>query len=66
VAPRLSRVRLSETRALYGRDVERRWLDDAWARRNVGVVTIIAMGGAGKTALLSWWRQQMPKPKPTP
>jgi hypothetical protein len=65
VTSRLSRERLSGTRGLYGRDAERAWLDDAWARRNVGVVTIIAMGGAGKTALLSWWRKRMIDHEPT-
>jgi hypothetical protein len=65
VTARLSRERLSATRGLYGRDAERAWLDHAWARRDVGVVTIIAMGGAGKTALLSWWRKQMIDHEPT-
>jgi hypothetical protein len=45
VTARLSRERLSGTRALFGRDAERVWLDHAWARRDIGVVTIIAIGG---------------------
>ena len=53
MAPRLSRERLSGATTLFGRDAERALLDQAWARRSIGLVTIIAMGGAGKTALLS-------------
>jgi hypothetical protein len=56
---------LSGATALFGRDAELAQLDHAWARRTNGVVTIIAMGGAGKTALLSSWRKRMIEGEPT-
>jgi tetratricopeptide (TPR) repeat protein len=40
---------------LFGRDAELRLLDDAWADRDTNVVTFVAWGGVGKTALVNHW-----------
>jgi tetratricopeptide (TPR) repeat protein len=44
---------------LFGRDAELRWLDEAWADSNVRVVSIVAVGGTGKSAVLNSWLEQM-------
>ena len=43
---------------LFGRDDELRWLDDAW-RDRVHLVSIVAMGGVGKSALVNAWLASM-------
>jgi tetratricopeptide (TPR) repeat protein len=44
---------------LFGRDKELAQLDAAWSDPRVHIVSIVAMGGAGKTALVDWWLKAM-------
>ncbi len=41
---------------LFGRDAELQLLDDAWENPNINIITFIASGGTGKTALVNHWR----------
>jgi hypothetical protein len=43
----------------FGREEEIGFLDDAWANRQVNVVTIVAWGGVGKSALVNHWLRRM-------
>ena len=43
---------------LIGRDRELATLDEAWADRSIRVLTLVALGGAGKTALVHHWMQR--------
>ena len=42
---------------LIGRDAELALLDEAWADRTIRVLSVVAVGGAGKTALVHHWMQ---------
>ena len=42
--------------ALFGREKEIGLLDDAWDDPKTNVVSFVAWGGVGKTALVDWWR----------
>jgi hypothetical protein len=54
-APRVSIGRLPATgRALFGREAELAWLDACW-QEGVGVASVVAFGGVGKTALVNRW-----------
>ncbi len=44
---------------LFGRDDELRLLDEAWANPSTNLVVFHALGGAGKSALVSKWLAQM-------
>ncbi len=44
---------------LVGRDVELKRLDDAWADRNTNILSLVAEGGAGKSALVNEWLKRM-------
>ncbi|MGH9855684.1 MAG: DUF4062 domain-containing protein, partial [Blastocatellia bacterium] len=46
---------------LFGRDAELKLLDDAWANPKINVVTFVAWGGVGKTALVNHWLRRMEK-----
>ena len=43
---------------LFGRDGELQLLDEAWANPNINIITFIAWGGVGKTALVNHWLKQ--------
>jgi hypothetical protein len=43
---------------LIGRDRELERLDAAWAERSIRVLSVVALGGAGKTALVHHWMQR--------
>src|SRR6185503_2563104 len=43
---------------LFGRDAELQLLDDAWANPDINIITFIAWGGVGKTALVNHWLKQ--------
>ena len=43
---------------LFGREPEVQVLDDAWAKSNVNIVSFVAWGGVGKTALVNHWIKQ--------
>ncbi len=44
---------------LVGRDAELKRLDEAWADRNTNILSLIAEGGAGKSALVNEWLKRM-------
>ena len=44
---------------LFGRDRELRQLDDAWAQKNTHVLSLVAWGGVGKSALVNHWLARM-------
>jgi tetratricopeptide (TPR) repeat protein len=44
---------------LVGRDAELKRLDDAWADRSTNILSLIAEGGAGKSALVNEWLKRM-------
>src|SRR5258706_429100 len=44
---------------LVGRDGELKRLDDAWSDRNTNILSLIAEGGAGKSALVNEWLKHM-------
>lgn len=44
---------------LFGREKELKMLDDAWANPNINIVTLVAWGGVGKTALVNSWLSRM-------
>ena len=57
---KISVARLPITgRAVFGREEDIGFLDDAWANRQVNVVTIVAWGGVGKSTLVNHWLRRM-------
>lgn len=40
---------------LFGRDAKLRLLDEAWKSPNINIITFVAWGGVGKTALVNHW-----------
>lgn len=44
---------------LFGRDDRLKELDDAWANPHVNIMTLVAWGGVGKSALVNKWLTQM-------
>jgi hypothetical protein len=44
---------------LVGRDEKLKLLDDAWADRKVNIISLIAEGGAGKSALVNEWLKRL-------
>ncbi|HEX8493833.1 MAG TPA: restriction endonuclease [Pyrinomonadaceae bacterium] len=62
--PPLSRDKISIARLptsgpdLFGRDKELQLLDDAWANPNTNIISFVAWGGVGKTALVNHWLKQ--------
>jgi hypothetical protein len=58
-ADRISIARLPVTGLdIFGREAELQLLDSAWANANTNVVTFVAWGGVGKTALVNHWLKQ--------
>src|SRR6516162_9418890 len=45
--------------AVFGRDEDVAFLNDAWANPHVNVVTIVAWAGVGKSTLVNHWLRQM-------
>src|SRR6516225_3120173 len=45
--------------AVFGREEDIGFLDDAWANQQVNVVTIVAWGGVGKSTLVNHWLRRM-------
>jgi tetratricopeptide (TPR) repeat protein len=43
---------------LFGRDAQLQLLDDAWASPDINIITFVAWGGVGKTALVNHWLKQ--------
>jgi tetratricopeptide (TPR) repeat protein len=41
---------------LFGRDAELQRLDEAWESPDTNIITFVAWGGVGKTALVNHWR----------
>jgi tetratricopeptide (TPR) repeat protein len=46
---------------LFGRDDRLKQLDDTWNNPDINIVTLVAWGGVGKTALVNKWLLQMAK-----
>lgn len=46
-------------RGLFGRDAELAQLDKHWANKDIRVFSVVALGGAGKSALVAAWLKQM-------
>jgi len=44
---------------MFGRDAQLRRLDEAWQDEHSHVITLVAFGGVGKTALVNHWLAQM-------
>ena len=44
---------------LFGREKELKMLDEAWADCQTDILTLVAWGGVGKTALVNQWLNQM-------
>jgi hypothetical protein len=44
---------------VFGREEDIAFLEDAWANRNVNVVTFVAWAGVGKSTLVNHWLRQM-------
>jgi tetratricopeptide (TPR) repeat protein len=56
---RISIARLPVTgQDLFGREAELQLLDDAWANPQTNILTFVAWGGVGKTALVNHWLKQ--------
>ena len=49
----------SRASALVGREAELKLLDDAWEDPDIRAITFVAIGGAGKTALVDHWLQRL-------
>jgi tetratricopeptide (TPR) repeat protein len=47
------------TRKLFGRENELEILDDAWENPGINIVSLIAWGGVGKSALVNDWLRRM-------
>ncbi len=63
-APRVSIARLPSTSpVLVGRQTELSQLDKLWHSRELGLVTILAPGGAGKSALVNAWLSTLRRKK---
>lgn len=57
---KISLARLPSTSSeLFGRDKELKILDEAWENPNTNIVSLIAWGGVGKTALINVWLSQI-------
>ncbi|MCI0691685.1 TIR domain-containing protein [candidate division KSB1 bacterium] len=48
-------------RELFGREKELKWLDEARADPHTNILTLVAWGGVGKTALVNEWLNGMAK-----
>jgi len=46
---------------LFGREEELKWLDEAWEEEHTHILSLVAWGGVGKTALVNEWLSQMEK-----
>ncbi|MEP7137596.1 MAG: TIR domain-containing protein [Chloroflexota bacterium] len=46
---------------LFGREKELKALDDAWNNQDINVLSLVAWGGVGKSALINKWLLQMAK-----
>jgi predicted ATPase len=61
---KISIGRLPTTGAnLFGRDIELKILDGAWADPTTKVLSLVAWGGVGKTRLVDHWLNQVMAPK---
>ena len=57
---RISLARLPVTGGeIFGREEDITFLDRAWAKKEVNVVTIVAWAGVGKSTLVNHWLRRM-------
>jgi tetratricopeptide (TPR) repeat protein len=54
----IARLPASSGPDLFGRAAELQLLDEAWETPNTNIITFIAWGGVGKTALVNHWLKQ--------
>ena len=60
VPKKISVARLPVTGSdVFGREEDIAFLDDAWANKDVNVVTIVAWAGVGKSTLVNHWLRRM-------
>src|SRR6516164_1037308 len=60
VPKKISVARLPVTGSdVFGREEDIAFLDDAWANKDVNVVTVVAWGGVGKSTLVNHWLRRM-------
>lgn len=59
-APKVSTSRLPVTGSqLFGRDAQLERLDEAWAGNESHILSLVAWGGVGKSALVNYWLARM-------
>jgi len=59
-APQVTLSKLPTTRKeLFGREKELETLDEAWADEHTNILSLVAWGGVGKTALVNHWLGNM-------
>src|SRR6516162_4589404 len=57
---KISIARLPATGSdIFGREEDITFLDDAWAKKDVNVITIVAWAGVGKSTLVNHWLRRM-------
>jgi hypothetical protein len=59
VVPHITGLPETGYERLVGRDAELKRLDEAWADRNTNILSLVAEGGAGKSALVNEWLKRM-------
>jgi hypothetical protein len=58
--PKISLAKLPTTgKDLFGREAELQMLDDAWTDPHRNILSLVAWGGVGKTALVNEWLNRM-------
>ncbi len=59
---KISLAKLPSTSSdLFGREKELKQLDDAWNNQDINVLSLVAWGGVGKSALVNKWLSQLAK-----
>jgi len=61
-APKISLAKLPTTgKDLFGREEELKMLDEAWKNPHTHILSLVAWGGVGKSALVNEWLSRMEK-----
>jgi tetratricopeptide (TPR) repeat protein/GTPase SAR1 family protein len=47
------------SRELFGRESEFKMLDEAWADPDINIISLVALGGVGKSSLVNHWQRRM-------
>jgi tetratricopeptide (TPR) repeat protein len=59
----ISRMPDTGSRSLFGRELEMELLDGAWADPDTNIISLVAWGGVGKTALVNHWLRRLAQDK---